>query len=88
MHVGSKNMRIITCLFLAATLFCVAATLARTEATSNKAYQVPLTGTGVDTSRAAIAGTSVQVRSTNGTVHTERHSDRDGSLRLSTLGFI
>ncbi len=54
-------------------------------ATSDKAYPPQLSGTVVDTSGAAIAGATVQVRSANGTVKRTTQSDRNGSFIFSGL---
>ncbi len=54
-------------------------------ATGDKAYPPQLSGTVVDTSGAAIAGATVQVRSANGTVQRTTQSDRNGSFTISGL---
>jgi hypothetical protein len=54
-------------------------------ATSDKAYPSQLSGTVVDTSGAVIAGATVQVQSTNGTVQRTTQSDTNGSFIISGL---
>ncbi len=86
MHLGSMIMIIVIRLTLAATLFGAAvAAPAQTVATSNKNFQLQLSGTVVDTSGAAIVGATVQVRNANGTAQKTIQSDRNGSFILSGL---
>jgi outer membrane receptor protein involved in Fe transport len=54
-------------------------------ATSDKAHPPQLSGTVVDMSGAVIAGATVQVRSTNGTVQITTQSDTIGSFTISGL---
>jgi hypothetical protein len=54
-------------------------------ATSEKAHPPQLSGTVVDTSGAVIAGATVQVRSTNGTIQITTQSDTNGSFIISGL---
>jgi len=54
-------------------------------AASEKAYPPPLSGTVVDTSGAVIAGATVQVQNTNGTVQRTIRSDRNGAFIISGL---
>ncbi len=54
-------------------------------ATSDKAYPPQLSGIVVDTSGAAIAGATVQVRGANGTVQKTIQADTNGSFILSGL---
>jgi hypothetical protein len=54
-------------------------------ATGDKAHSTQLSGTVVDTSGAAIAGATVQVRTTSGTVQETTRSDTNGSFVVSGL---
>ena len=54
-------------------------------AARDKASSPQLSGTVVDTSGAAIAGATVQVRSANGAVQKTAHSDTNGSFMISGL---
>jgi Carboxypeptidase regulatory-like domain/TonB dependent receptor/TonB-dependent Receptor Plug Domain len=54
-------------------------------ATNNKTDSPPLSGTVVDTSGAAIAGATVQVRRADGTLQTTTQSDATGSFIISGL---
>jgi hypothetical protein len=54
-------------------------------AASDKAHPPQLSGTVVDTSGAAIAGATVQLRSADGTVQRTTPSDRNGSFVISGL---
>jgi len=53
--------------------------------TTNGKERLQLSGTVVDVSGAVIAGATVQVRSTNGTVRITTHSDSNGSFVISGL---
>src|SRR5579871_1510661 len=53
--------------------------------TTNGKERLQLSGTVVDVSGAVIAGATVQVRSTNGTVRIATHSDSNGSFVISGL---
>jgi hypothetical protein len=63
----------------------VAAQAGTPVTTGDKASPSRLSGTVVDTSGAAIAGATVQVRSANGTVQGTTQSDTNGSFILSGL---
>jgi hypothetical protein len=52
---------------------------------SDEAYPPELSGTVADTSGAAIAGATVQVRSSNGTIQRTRQSDKNGAFTISGL---
>jgi Carboxypeptidase regulatory-like domain len=52
---------------------------------SDEAYPPELSGTVADTSGAVIAGATVQVRSSNGTVQRTRQSDKNGAFTISGL---
>jgi hypothetical protein len=52
---------------------------------SDKAYPFQLSGTIVDSSGAVIAGATVQVRRTNGTVQRTTHSGTNGSFAITSL---
>ncbi len=54
-------------------------------AASDKSSQLLLSGTVVDTSGAAIAGATVQVRSANGTVQSTAQSNANGAFIISRL---
>jgi Carboxypeptidase regulatory-like domain/TonB dependent receptor/TonB-dependent Receptor Plug Domain len=76
---------------LAAILLAVSCCLLTTRAaraqltTSDQAYPSQLSGSVVDASGALIAGATVQVRSTDGTVQRTAQSDRNGSFHVSGL---
>jgi hypothetical protein len=57
----------------------------KTTATSDNFHLSQVSGTVVDTSGAAIAGATVQVRSANGTVQITTQSDKNGSFIISGL---
>ncbi|MGB7265115.1 MAG: TonB-dependent receptor, partial [Terracidiphilus sp.] len=68
-----------------ATPLLVAAQEKPPAAINDKAHSPQLSGTVVDTSGAAIAGATVQVRSIDGTVQKTTRSDRNGSFVISGL---
>ena len=86
----STKIKIIIPLVLAVacTVMAVAQQEKTPVTTSEKAYSLQLSGTVVDTSGAVIAGATVQVRSTNGTVQSTTQSDRNGSFIISGLAAV
>lgn len=63
----------------------VPASRVQSVAPSDKAYLPKLSGTVVDASGAVIAGATVQVRSSDGAVRIETHTDRSGAFIVSGL---
>ncbi len=82
---SKATLLIMLAVLTSVTPLLVAAQEKTPVAASDKAYLPHLSGTVVDTSGAVIAGATVQVRSTNGTVQITTRSDTNGSFIVSGL---
>src|ERR1700691_1535687 len=81
---AARTLRLFLMLILSTSLPAIAQEKTPV-ATNDKPFAPQLSGTVVDTSGAAIAGATVQVRAANGTVRKTTQSDTNGFFIISGL---